>query len=83
VVGVGIVEEELQLLLLQFPVDDRQLTGDLGRQLGVAVGQLAELDQVAGLGLQPLPALELGAQLRGLTRDASSVRGVVPDAGGG
>ena len=81
--GVGVVEEQLELLLLELAVDHSQLAGHLARQLGVAVGQPVQLDQVAGLRLQPLPALELRAQLRGLAGDLSRPRGIVPDAGGG
>ena len=69
--------------MLQLAVDDRQLSGNLRLKLGVAAGQLAKLNQIASLGLQPLPALQLRTQLRGLARDASGPCGIVPDAGGG
>jgi len=55
VVGVGIVEEQGQLAVVELTLQRLQLRLQLLGKLGVLLGQLAELDQVAGTPLQLVP----------------------------
>ncbi len=80
---VGIVEEQLELALLELAVEGLQVGADLGGQLGVLLGELAQLDQVARPPLELQRAVDLVAQLGGFAGERAGSLGVVPDAGGG
>jgi hypothetical protein len=57
------------------------LSLDLGFHVGVAGGDLVELDEVAGALTQVAPCRDLGAQGVGLAEDALGGARVVPEVG--
>ena len=61
------------------------LAVDLGPQLGVAglVGEIEELEEVAGSAVEGLPQVDLGAEAVGLAEDALGGSLIVPEPGSG
>jgi hypothetical protein len=83
VIGVGIVEEQGQLTIVELALQRLQLRLQLLGQLGILLGQLAELDQIAGAPLQLIPDGGLVPVLGGFARKLARPRRVVPDVRGG
>ena len=79
-IRVRVGEEQVELARAQLGRDRRLFFGDLLRELGVAGGQLVELDQVAGPLLQQLPGLDEIAILGCLARERTRSARVVPNA---
>jgi hypothetical protein len=80
---VGIVEEQLELALLELAIERLEVGADLGGQLLVLLGKLAQLDQVARPPLELQRPVDLVAQLGGFAGEPAGALGVVPDPGGG
>ena len=78
--GVGIGEQEIELALLELGPDRAQLLGDLLAELGIALRQLIELDDVAGATLELLPRGRELAIFERLARAVARRRGIVPRA---
>ena len=75
--GVGVGEEQLELLGLELARDLVRLPGQLERQLGVF--QRGQLEEVEGLRLELLPLAALGAEGGRLLGIAPSLVGIIPN----
>ena len=82
-VGVGIVEEQGQLAVVQLALQRLKLRLQLFSQLGILLRELAKLDQIAGAPLQLVPDRGLVPVFGGFTRKLARPGRVVPDVGGG
>ena len=80
---VGVGEQQVQLALAQLGLDRAQLSGDLLLQVGVALRQLVELDEVPRASLELLPRRGELPVLERLSGLVARGRGVVPGAGPG
>ena len=81
VVRIWIGEEEIQLSSTQLGRHGRAFLRHLRLQVGVALGELIQLDEVTRAALEPVPGGNQLAMLRRLARQLTCARGVVPDAG--
>jgi hypothetical protein len=81
VVGVRIGEQQVELASAQLRGDRLLLLRDLYLQLGVILGELVELDQVARPAFELVPGRDQLVVLRGFAREVARAVGVVPDAG--
>ena len=82
-VGVGIVEEQRQLAVVELALQRLQLRLQLRGQFGILLGELAELDQIARAPLQLVPDRGLVPVFGGFTRKFARPGRVVPDVRGG
>src|SRR4030081_1520334 len=80
VVGVWIRKEQVELAGSQLFGDRRALLSQLLFELGVAVGKLVQLDQVAGPLLEAVPGGDQLAEFGSLTRHLPGTGRVVPNA---
>jgi hypothetical protein len=83
VVGVGIVEEQGQLAVVQLALQRLKLRLQLFSQLGILLRELAKLDQIASAPLQLVPDRGLVPVFGGFARELARPGGIVPDVRGG
>ena len=80
-IRVRVGEEKVQLARAQLARDLGPLLIDLGLQVGVALGELVELDQVARSALELFPRFDELTVLRRFACELARTRRIVPDAG--
>ena len=81
--GVGIGEQQVELVRAQLPGNRGALVVDLAFQVLVAFRQLLELDQVSGAPFEAVPRADQITQLGRFSRQLPGALGVVPDPGSG
>jgi hypothetical protein len=74
-------EQQIELVAAQLGRDLGALGGDLSFQVGVVVGELIQLDEVAGAALEPVPRRDQVAMLTGFAGELAGAARVVPRAG--
>jgi hypothetical protein len=80
VARVGIGEEKVELARPQLALDGRALVRHLTLEVGVILGQLLQLDQVARAPLEAIPRGDQLAMLGSLTGQLTGSTWVVPRA---
>ena len=80
-IRVRVSEKQVQLASTQLGRDRDALLRHLLLQVGVALGELIELYEVARPPFEPVPGRDQLTVLRRLARQLTRARGVVPDAG--
>ncbi len=80
-IGVGVGEQEVELVRAKLLAYLRELLGDLLAKLTVAFCQLIQLDDISRPPLESIPGRDKLAIFRGLARHLTRASWVVPDTG--
>ena len=81
VVGVGIGEQQVELVRVKLLGQRRALLRDLFFELGIVLRQLIELDEITCAPFEPVPGRDQLAVLRGLSGHRAGAPWIVPNAG--
>ena len=82
-VAVGVGEEQGDLPGGELRLEAVELAPEVGLDLGLGLGveQRGQVARVAGGAVEPLPALDLVTQARGLLGQRPGAAGIVPEGG--